>query len=105
MSHHIQELKSIYCLTERIRISYLLQKFFFIMLTLFLLYITVQDYIQPILVDSKNLSMAESIIKLLLPFMVCYMMLFFIVFEHICNWFAEVTRFADREFYSDWWNR
>lgn len=25
-------------------------------------------------------------------------------FECVCNGFAEFTRFADREFYQDWWN-
>lgn len=29
---------------------------------------------------------------------------FFIVFESILNFFAEVTRMADRTFYRDWWN-
>jgi len=29
---------------------------------------------------------------------------FFLVFEVILNAIAEVTRFADRRFYADWWN-
>ena len=26
------------------------------------------------------------------------------MFECVCQGFAEITRFADREFYQDWWN-
>ena len=26
------------------------------------------------------------------------------MFECVCQGFAEITRFADREFYRDWWN-
>ncbi len=29
---------------------------------------------------------------------------FYLVFENMCNFFAEVTRLDFREFYEDWWN-
>jgi sterol O-acyltransferase len=47
----------------------------------------------------------DAIASLLIPFTVGYMILFYMVFDVACNGFAELTRFADREFYSDWWNR
>jgi len=36
--------------------------------------------------------------------MISYLLLFFIIFECICNAFAELSFFADRQFYEDWWN-
>jgi hypothetical protein len=30
--------------------------------------------------------------------------LFEMMFENLCNMFAELTCYADREFYKDWWN-
>ncbi|KAE9345588.1 hypothetical protein PF008_g8671 [Phytophthora fragariae] len=41
---------------------------------------------------------------LLLPFLGCYLLTWFVIFECICNGLAEVTYLADRDFYSDWWN-
>ncbi|KAF4314834.1 hypothetical protein G195_011634 [Phytophthora kernoviae 00238/432] len=58
----------------------------------------------PRLEDSGTVSPALSIVSLLLPFLGCYLLTWFIIFECICNGFAEVTYLADRDFYSDWWN-
>lgn len=30
--------------------------------------------------------------------------IFYIIFECVCTGFAELSYFADREFYQDWWN-
>ncbi|CAH7678543.1 MBOAT, membrane-bound O-acyltransferase family-domain-containing protein [Phakopsora pachyrhizi] len=46
----------------------------------------------------------ESVLRLIVPFSINYLLIFYIIFECICNFFAELTRFADRDFYSDWWN-
>ncbi|KAK7061039.1 Sterol O-acyltransferase 2 (Sterol-ester synthase 2) [Paramarasmius palmivorus] len=43
-------------------------------------------------------------LDLSLPFMLAYLLLFYIIFECICNGFAELSYFADRQFYEDWWN-
>lgn len=51
-----------------------------------------------------SMSAMEAILALSVPFMINYMLLFYILFECICNGLAEITRFADRDFYSDWWN-
>lgn len=32
------------------------------------------------------------------------MCMFFMVWECMCNAFAELTYYGDREFYKDWWN-
>lgn len=40
----------------------------------------------------------------MLPFLFAYLLVFYLVFDICCNAFAEITRFADRQFYQDWWN-
>jgi len=55
-------------------------------------------------VPTREQSFWKSLLDLSIPFMVAYFLLFFIIFECICNGFAELSRFADRQFYEDWWN-
>lgn len=42
--------------------------------------------------------------SILIPSVLCFVILFLMIFEQILNVVAEITMFADREFYSDWWN-
>lgn len=69
------------------------------------IYVMMEHWIQPILYDLEKLSLLESIAELLFPFTVTYFALFYLVFECLCNWFAELTRYGNRCFYDDWWNR
>ncbi|KAJ5660267.1 hypothetical protein N7507_006718 [Penicillium longicatenatum] len=41
---------------------------------------------------------------LLFPFMMEYLLAFYVIWECVLNAVAEITRFADRGFYADWWN-
>ncbi|KAG5363657.1 Sterol O-acyltransferase 2 [Yarrowia sp. B02] len=41
---------------------------------------------------------------ILLPFVIEYMLVFYIIWDAILNGIAELTRFADRDFYGPWWN-
>ncbi|KAF4555005.1 MBOAT-like protein 6 [Elsinoe fawcettii] len=50
------------------------------------------------------LIFAETVSRLLWPFMLIFLLVFLVIFEYLCGAFAEITRFADRQFYSDWWN-
>ncbi len=50
------------------------------------------------------MSVIDAIFELMLPFLAESLLVFYLVFDVICNATAELTRFADREFYSDWWN-
>ncbi|KAI7899286.1 MBOAT, membrane-bound O-acyltransferase family-domain-containing protein [Cokeromyces recurvatus] len=97
----------IYCLEypriDRIRPKYLLEKTTAIIGTFLLLYITTERYIYPQLYN-PNMSDIRVVLEVLFPFMMNYMFLFYIIFECILNWFAEITKFADRNFYDDWWN-
>ena len=83
---------------------------------IFLLTITSEEFIVPVLDESalrlqtvtkksdQALILAETISNLLFPFMVTFLLVFLVIFEYILGAFAELTCFADRHFYSDWWN-
>ncbi|KAI1330095.1 MBOAT-domain-containing protein [Xylariaceae sp. FL0255] len=83
---------------------------------IFLLTIISEEFILPVLQDSgarlaattsaaeKSLILAESVSWLLFPFMLTLLLVFLVIFEYVLGTFAEITRFADRHFYSDWWN-
>lgn len=46
----------------------------------------------------------ELVLRLMLPSTAFIVLCFYLVFENMCNFFAEVTRLDAREFYEDWWN-
>jgi sterol O-acyltransferase len=83
---------------------------------IFLLTVTSEEFIIPVLADSatrmnatqifsdRALILAETISRLLFPFMVTFLLVFLVIFEYILGAFAEITCFADRHFYADWWN-
>ncbi|RKO91459.1 MBOAT, membrane-bound O-acyltransferase family-domain-containing protein, partial [Blyttiomyces helicus] len=90
--------------TNRVRPIYIVEKGVATLGTFMILYVTVEHYINPVLYTMNSISFVDALARLLLPFMVCYLLVFYIIFECILNGFAEITRFADREFYEDWWN-
>ncbi|KAK0101371.1 hypothetical protein ONS95_006546 [Cadophora gregata] len=83
---------------------------------IFLLTITSEEFILPVMTESAlrletvnsfsetALILAESISMLLFPFMITFLLVFLVIFEYILGACAEITCFADRHFYSDWWN-
>lgn len=90
---------------------------------IFLLTIISEEFILPALVDASLrlspalrtadaplttlealLVLAETISWLLFPFMLTFLLVFLVIFEYVLGAFAEITHFADRHFYSDWWN-
>ncbi|KAH8116441.1 MBOAT-domain-containing protein [Phellopilus nigrolimitatus] len=89
--------------TDRIRPFYVFEKTVATFGTFALLYTITENFILP-LTPSKEQSFFRSLLDLALPFMIAYLLLFYIIFECICNGFAELSRFADRQFYEDWWN-
>ncbi|EPE07807.1 sterol o-acyltransferase [Ophiostoma piceae UAMH 11346] len=102
--------------TDKINWSALLSKVIAVFGCIFLLTVTSEEYIYPVLMESKLrlesgptvtekfLILAESISWLLFPFMLTFLLVFLVIFEYVLGAFAEMTRFADRHFYSDWWN-
>lgn len=71
--------------------------------TFSLIYLITEHYIMPFL-PQKGDWLFRSYINLALPMMVNYLLIFYIIFECVCTGFAELSYFADREFYQDWWN-
>jgi hypothetical protein len=69
------------------------------------MHVLVDVYITPVLVATPHLTFLEAVSQLIIPFTGAYMLIFYLVFDVTANGFAELTRFGDREFYSDWWNR
>ena len=83
---------------------------------IFLLTVISDEFIIPVLDTSAKrlqqqtdwqdgaLIFAETVSWLLFPFMLTFLLVFLVIFEYLCGAFAEITLFADRQFYSDWWN-
>lgn len=89
---------------ERFRPSYFIGKVLALVGTIGLIYIAIEHHLFPLFLSNNALTSPELIIKLAIPFTVVHLLLFYILFEVVCNAFAELTRFADRNFYDDWWN-
>ncbi|TFK63001.1 MBOAT-domain-containing protein [Pluteus cervinus] len=89
--------------TDRIRPLYIFEKTVATFGTFALLYTVTETFILPFL-PTPDQSFFRSLLDLALPFMISYLLLFYIIFECICNAFAELSYFADRQFYEDWWN-
>ncbi|KAI0040748.1 MBOAT-domain-containing protein [Auriscalpium vulgare] len=89
--------------TNKIRPLYVFEKTVATGGTFALLYTVTETFILP-LTPGPDQSFFRSLLDLALPFMLAYLLLFYIIFECICNGFAELSYFADRGFYEDWWN-
>ncbi|KAH6674149.1 MBOAT, membrane-bound O-acyltransferase family-domain-containing protein [Halenospora varia] len=75
-----------------------------------------QTFIYPVVVRTIEMKDAGMSIQerlrefpwilsdLIFPFMMEYMMTWYVIWECILNLLAEITYFADRGFYDDWWN-
>ncbi|KAF8915988.1 MBOAT, membrane-bound O-acyltransferase family-domain-containing protein [Mucidula mucida] len=89
--------------TDRIRPLYVFEKTVATFGTFALLYSVTETLILPRCPTAGD-SFLRALLDLSLPFMLAYLLLFYIIFECICNAFAELSYFADRQFYDDWWN-
>ncbi|KAF8159466.1 MBOAT, membrane-bound O-acyltransferase family-domain-containing protein [Crassisporium funariophilum] len=89
--------------TDKIRPLYVFEKTVATFGTFALLYTVTESFILPY-TPTADQSFLRSLLDLALPFMMAYLLLFYIIFECICNGFAELSYFADRQFYEDWWN-
>lgn len=102
----------VYPRTERIRWWYVFEKTLATFGTFGLMTMIVENYILPVVPANHNTmttnqKLAELpwlMLQVVFPFITMYLLTFYIIFECVCQWFAEMTRFADRNFYNDWWN-
>ncbi|MCJ1285701.1 acyl-CoA/sterol acyltransferase [Xylographa opegraphella] len=75
-----------------------------------------QTYIYPVVVSTVRMAEAGMsvgerlqelpwvIVDLLLPLMIEHLLAWYVVWDCVLNLLAELTYFADRGFYSSWWN-
>ncbi|CAG8598840.1 12988_t:CDS:2 [Ambispora gerdemannii] len=89
--------------TVKIRPWYVFEKALATLGTFLLLYVNTETYIIPVIPSAAE-SFTKAFLGMSFPFMVNYLLIFYIIFECICNLFAEISCFADRNFYDDWWN-
>ena len=75
------------------------------------IWVAAAQYAAPVLHNSLDkiasldlASMLERLLKLSTISLVIWLAGFFALFHSFLNALAEVTRFADRSFYDDWWN-
>ncbi|ETI27566.1 hypothetical protein G647_00015 [Cladophialophora carrionii CBS 160.54] len=102
--------------TEKIRWDELFYKTLAVFGCIFLMITISEEFITPVLAESaarlklvqtisdKALILAETTSMMLFPFMITFLLVFLVIWEYILGAFAEITCFADRHFYSDWWN-
>jgi sterol O-acyltransferase len=102
--------------TPKIRWDELFYKTLAVFGCIFLMITISEEFITPVLAESaarlrvtkflsdKALILAETTSLMLFPFMITFLLVFLVIWEYILGAFAEITCFADRHFYSDWWN-
>ncbi|KAJ1957363.1 Sterol O-acyltransferase 2 (Sterol-ester synthase 2) [Linderina pennispora] len=90
--------------TKSIRWGYVLEKILGTMGIFFVFYIVVAHLVLPRLEKMPEAGVLVTTVHLMGPMATCWLLFFFITFDSIANGFAELTRFADRRFYDDWWN-
>ncbi|KAI9227087.1 MAG: MBOAT, membrane-bound O-acyltransferase family-domain-containing protein [Piptocephalis tieghemiana] len=90
--------------TDRIRPWYVFEKALATFGSMFLMYVTMEQSLIPSIKYAATTSLLYALPHLMFPFLITFLLGFFIVFECVCNGFAELTHFADRRFYDDWWN-
>lgn len=101
--------------TERIRKGYLSIKVLGIFGIIMLIIAISQYKLYPIVLHCLQIQKTEPflyrlkvypfiLIETIPPFLVVYLLTFYLIWELILNAIAELSRFADREFYGYWWN-
>lgn len=97
--------------TSRIRKRFLIKRLTEIAFLITLQIMLVQQWIVPILQNSKGplretnlLKIVERVLKLAVPNHVIWLFAFYGFFHSYMNILAELLRFGDRQFYRDWWN-
>lgn len=102
--------------SERIDWGYVAEKAAATFGLIFVMMMVSQAFIYPVVMKTvrmkeAGLSLAERfgefpwlLSDLIFPFMMEYLLTWYLIWEAILNLLGELTYFADREFYSDWWN-
>jgi len=89
---------------KRIRWLFVFNRVLGALVIVTMMYTIIESYLLPPLKAVREDSYLTTLAHMLLPLSLNILLCFFLVFEYILNFFAEITRFADRRFYDDWWN-
>ncbi|KAJ5122863.1 Sterol O-acyltransferase [Penicillium atrosanguineum] len=102
--------------TERVNWSYVAEKTAATFGTIVVMIVVSQNWIYPVVMSTlrmkeEGLTVQQRLQEfpwvlsdLLFPFMMEYLLAFYVIWECVLNALAEITQFADRGFYADWWN-
>lgn len=83
---------------------------------IFLMTVISSEFVNPIITETSAalnrsatlsdqvLVLMEAISIMLFPFMILFLLTFLVIWEYALGAFAELSCFADRNFYDDWWN-
>ncbi|VDM53883.1 unnamed protein product [Angiostrongylus costaricensis] len=98
-------------LSVRRRKTFLIKRFIEMFFLTFLIAALIQQWVVPTVHNSmRPLSemeigrCLERLLKLAIPNIIIWLICFYAIFHAALNFLAEVLRFADREFYRDFWN-
>ena len=101
----------VYPRTKKIRWGFVVKRLSETFVAILLIWILSAQYAAPLLrnsletVSTLNLAaIVERTLKLSTVSLGCWLAGFFALFQSFLNALAEILRFGDREFYSDWWN-
>lgn len=96
---------------DRIRWSFVFKRLGETIALSIFIWITCAQYAQPVLRNSLSgmasmdlISTSERLMKLSTISLIVWLAGFFALFQSFLNLLAELLRFGDREFYTDWWN-
>lgn len=97
--------------TDRVRKRFLLKRLFEVIALCQVLMSLFQQWIIPSVKNSlipfSNMDVAratERLLKLSIPNHLVWLIFFYLMFHSFLNVIGELLHFADRNFYSDWWN-
>ena len=71
---------------------------------IFIQYMVVTEDIVPLVKANLSAPLFELYLKLQMQLILLTILLIFLLFESMPNAISELTLYADREFYQDWWN-
>lgn len=92
--------------TKKIRWAYALGKLFGVLMSAAMLYVNIEKTIYPALLrQDLPVTWVEVCISIFPSMLFTSFLGFFLVFECCLNLLGELSRYANREFYSDFWNR
>ena len=97
--------------TERFRFGFFLKRVLEAVSLFGMMWFISEQYSTPTLVNSQRhlvewnlFVLLERTLKLSIPSIYIWLLLFYVFFHAYLNMWAEMLRFADREFYKPWWN-